>query len=55
MAATYLRIDAIEQVLRSPGVITGDIGRAGYLVAYALAENNLNASRGTNVDLLDSA
>lgn len=47
MAATYLRIDAIEQVLRSPGVITGDIGRAGYLVAYALAENNLKL--GTNV------
>jgi predicted kinase len=41
MASTYLRIDTIEQTLRSSGLITGDIGPAGYLVAHALAENNL--------------
>ena len=41
-SATYLRIDTIEQALRSSGVLTGDdVGPAGYLVAYALAESNL--------------
>ena len=41
MAVTYLRIDAIEQALRSSGAIAGDIGPAGYVVGYALAESNL--------------
>jgi predicted kinase len=39
--ATYLRIDTIEQALRNAGAVTGDIGPAGYVVAYALAETNL--------------
>ena len=41
MAATYLRVDTIEQALRSSGAIAGDVGPAGYVVAYALAESNL--------------
>ena len=41
MAAAYLRVDTIEQALRSSGLIAGDIGPVGYRVAYALAENNL--------------
>jgi predicted kinase len=45
-SATYLRIDTIEQVLRSSGVLAGeDVGPAGYLVAYALAESNLRMGR----------
>jgi predicted kinase len=45
-AATYLRIDTIEQALRSSGVLVGDdVGPAGYLVAYALAEINLRMGR----------
>jgi predicted kinase len=33
-SATYLRIDTIEQALRSSGVLVGDdVGPAGYLVA----------------------
>ena len=45
-AATYLRIDTIEQALRSSGVAAGDdVGPAGYLVAYALAESNLRMGR----------
>jgi len=36
--ATYLRIDTIEQALRSSDVLAGDVGPAGYIVAYALAE-----------------
>jgi len=45
-SATYLRIDTIEQALRSSGVLVGDdVGPAGYLVAYKLAESNLLISR----------
>ena len=40
-SATYLRIDAIEQAIRLAGIIAGDIGPAGYLVANALAACNL--------------
>jgi predicted kinase len=39
--ATYLRIDTIEQALRSANIVTDDIGPAGYVAAYALAEANL--------------
>ncbi len=39
--ATYLRIDTIEQSLRDSGAMHGDVGPAGYVVAYALAEANL--------------
>jgi predicted kinase len=43
LGAVYLRIDAVEQALRSAGVPApgGDVGPAGYMVAYALAEANL--------------
>ena len=40
LRATYLRIDAIEQAIRSSGI--GEVGAAGYMVANALAEANLN-------------
>ena len=39
--AAYLRIDTIEQALRDSGMLTGEVGPAGYLVAYAVAEANL--------------
>ncbi len=39
-AATYLRIDAIEEALRSCA-INAEIGTSGYVVARALAEANL--------------
>lgn len=39
--ATYLRIDLIEQAIRSAGVLAGDVGPAGYGVANMLAEANL--------------
>lgn len=44
-SATYLRIDTIEQTLRSSGTLAADVGPAGYLVAYALAESNLLLGR----------
>lgn len=39
--ATHLRIDTIEQALRSSGSLRAEVGIAGYLVAYALAEDML--------------
>jgi hypothetical protein len=45
-AATYLGIDAIEQALRSSGVVVGgEVGPAGYLVAYKVAGSNLLMAR----------
>jgi predicted kinase len=38
----YLRIDTIEQALRSAGVLAGDVGPGGYVVAYELARSNLS-------------
>jgi predicted kinase len=45
IGAAYLRIDTIEQAIRSAGVLSGDIGPAGYMVAYALAEANLRLGK----------
>ena len=39
LGAVWLRIDSIEQAMRDAGV--GNVGPAGYHVAYALAEDNL--------------
>lgn len=41
LSAVYLRIDAIEQALVSAKVLAGEVGSAGYEVAYALARANL--------------
>jgi predicted kinase len=42
LEATYLRIDAIEQTLRAAG---NAVGPMGYVVANALAAENLNLGR----------
>src|SRR5271155_4502495 len=41
LRAAYLRIDTIEQALKSSDTLAGELGPEGYLIAYALAENNL--------------
>jgi predicted kinase len=41
LEAVYLRVDTIEQALRSSEALPGEVGPAGYLVAYRLAEENL--------------
>jgi len=41
LSAVYLRIDVIEQALVSAKVLAGEVGPAGYEVAYALARSNL--------------
>ena len=39
--AVYLRIDSIEQKIREAHVLQADVGPAGYMAAYAIAEDNL--------------
>jgi predicted kinase len=39
--AVYLRIDSIEQKIRDANVLQADVGPAGYMAAYAIAEDNL--------------
>ena len=48
LGATYLRIDIIEQALRDGGM--AEVGPAGYMVAYGLAESNLRLGRVVVVD-----
>jgi predicted kinase len=43
LSAVYLRIDSIEQAIRSAG--GADVGPAGYLTAYRLAADNLGLGR----------
>jgi predicted kinase len=42
LAAVYLRIDTIEQAIRSSHVLRNDVGPAGYITAYKLAAENLS-------------
>jgi predicted kinase len=48
--ATYLRVDTIEQRLRDSGVLAGDVGPAGYMVATALATANLRLGQDVVAD-----
>lgn len=50
LAATYLRIDSIEQALRETGVT---VGAEGYAVANALAAENLKLGRIVIVDCVN--
>jgi predicted kinase len=42
--AVHVRIDTIEQAIRTSS-IADDVGTAGYVVAYAVAEDNLRLGR----------
>lgn len=48
--AVYLRIDVIEQALRDSGMLAGEVGPAGYVVAYGLAESNLRLGHAVVAD-----
>lgn len=54
LAATYLRIDSIEQAIRDAGVLAGEIGPAGYGVANALAAANLALGRSVVADAVNA-
>ena len=43
--AVHLRIDSIEQAIRSSGKVNRPLDDAGYRVAYAVAEDNLRIGR----------
>lgn len=53
LAATCLRIDTIEQALRSALGLPDDIGPAGYIVAQAISEANLVAGRTVVADCVN--
>jgi predicted kinase len=52
LGAAYLRIDSIEQAIRTSGVLPSgaDLGPAGYLAACAAAADNLRMGRIVVVD-----
>lgn len=45
LGGTYIRLDTIEQALRNSGMLTAEVGPAGYMVAYGIAEDNLRLGR----------
>ena len=47
LAAVYLRVDTIEQAIRSSGVLApgADVGPSGYVAAYRIAGENLRMGR----------
>ena len=45
LGAVYLRIDSIEQAIRDSGAVSQPLNHAGYLVGYAVAEDNLRVGR----------
>jgi predicted kinase len=51
--ALYLRIDTIEQAIRSSGALAQDVGRSGYLVANGLALSNLRLGATVIVDCVN--
>ncbi|MBN8872639.1 MAG: AAA family ATPase [Rhodospirillales bacterium] len=51
--AAYLRIDEIEQALRSAAVLAGEVGPAGYVIGNALAASNLALGRTVIVDCVN--
>ncbi|WP_027533960.1 AAA family ATPase [Bradyrhizobium sp. WSM3983] len=50
LAATYIRVDAIEQSLRAAG---HDVGPMGYVIANALASENLRLGRAVVADCVN--
>ena len=45
LGGTYIRLDTIEQALRNSGMLRAEVGPAGYMVAYGIAEDNLRLGR----------
>jgi DNA polymerase III delta prime subunit len=43
--AVHLRIDTIEQAIRDADVLAADVGPAGYLVGYGIAQDGLAVTR----------
>jgi predicted kinase len=54
IAAVYLRIDTLEQALIASGSCGTDIGPAGYLAGYAVAQENLRLGLRVVADSVNS-
>lgn len=56
LEAVYLRIDTIEQTIRSSGILAedGEVGPAGYMIAYRLAEEHLRLGHVVIADSVNS-
>jgi predicted kinase len=52
-SALYLRVDVIEQALRSASVLAEDVGPAGYIIGNALAASNLANGQTVIVDCVN--
>jgi predicted kinase len=50
----HVRVDTIEQAMRSCDVLKADVGPAGYLVAYGVVEDNLRLGRIVVADSVNS-
>jgi predicted kinase len=48
--AVHVRIDSIEQALRSSGLLAGPVDDAGYRVGHVIAEDNLRLGRAVVAD-----
>lgn len=51
--AVYLRIDTIEQAIRSSDVLRDEVGVAGYVTAYQVATDNLRVGRSVVADAVN--
>ena len=45
LQAVHVRVDTIEQALRDSGMLKAEVGPAGYIAAYGVAEDNLRLGR----------
>ncbi|MBP2445590.1 AAA family ATPase [Rhizobium leguminosarum] len=54
LGAVHVRVDTIEQAIKASGVPSRDVGPAGYVVAYGVAEDNLTLGRMVIADSVNS-
>ncbi|MBB4571473.1 AAA family ATPase [Rhizobium leucaenae] len=45
LQAVHVRVDTIEQALRDSDMLKAEVGPAGYMAAYGIAEDNLRLGR----------
>jgi predicted kinase len=53
-AAVYLRLDTIEMAIHSSNVLRDDVGPAGYVTAYWVAEENLRLGQPVVADAVNA-
>ncbi|TWF49740.1 AAA family ATPase [Neorhizobium alkalisoli] len=54
LGAVHVRVDTIEQALRSSGMLAKDEGPAGYMAAYGIAGDNLAVGRTVIADSVNA-